>query len=236
MTKKMFSKKMALTATACAAALALTAVPAASAVTYVDETEPNDTIMTADSVGVGERVCAILTYSQDVDWYKISVPVAGDYTLSYVSNNDAGSKYINYYDNDRDERAYGYITTSNFATQRITRTLPAGVAYVKISRPQYNSGSDWQYELQLDYNPSTPALHTPKTTKTTLSAGWSKVKNATGYQVKVGGKTYKTSSNSIKVSGLKSKKIQSVKVRAYTTLEGKTFYGNWSVTKKVRTK
>lgn len=235
MTKKMFSKKMALAATACAAALALTAVPAASAVTY-EGVEPNGLIGTAESVGLGERVCGVLEHDEDNDWYRINVPVYGSYTLKYVSDNAAGwYQCINFYNNNRDKLLDTTVTTDHYSMRYATYTLPAGVAYVQVERGS-SSSTDWQYELELDYNTGTPALGTPKTSKTTLSASWSKVKNATGYQVKVGGKTYKTSTNSVRVSGLKSKKTQSVKVRAYTTLEGKTFYGNWSVTKKVRTK
>ena len=236
MTKKMFSKKMALTAAACAAALALTAVPAASAATCVDETEPNNLIGNATPVKVGDTLCGVLDSNESNDWFKINTPVAGQYTLDFYSNNPAGYyQKVTLYDNSRNEIYYILPHTSNYSRNWIRATLPAGVAYVQVSR-EYNNDNDWQYELKLNYNPSTPALHAPKTTKTTLSASWSKVSNATGYQVKVGGKTYKTSSNKIKVTGLKSKKTKSVMVRAYSTLDGNTFYGDWSATRTVRTK
>ena len=67
-----------------------------------------------------------------------------------------------------------------------------------------------------------------------VTVKYKKVKGAAGYQVQVGSKKKTTTKTTLTVSGLKSGKKVSVKVRAYT--KGKKMYGAWSKTKKVKVK
>ena len=80
--------------------------------------------------------------------------------------------------------------------------------------------------------------------KKKLNVTWKKISGVTGYEVKVatnskltkGKKTVTVKKNKVTIKMLKSKKKYYVKVRAYKTLNGNTYYGKWSkvVKKKVR--
>ncbi|MDD6021779.1 MAG: fibronectin type III domain-containing protein [Oscillospiraceae bacterium] len=69
-------------------------------------------------------------------------------------------------------------------------------------------------------------------TKTTLTVGWSKVKNADGYTVNITGtnfsKTVNTSKNSYKFTGLSKNTRYTVKVRAFINCCGKSRPGSYS--------
>ena len=49
-------------------------------------------------------------------------------------------------------------------------------------------------------------------------------------------KYYTVTATSKKFTKLKSKKYHQMKVRAYKVIDGKKYYGAWSIVKKVRTK
>ena len=83
--------------------------------------------------------------------------------------------------------------------------------------------------------------------KKTLTVQWKKLTGVTGYQIQTGlnkkftkgKKTYtvkkaKTTKKTIKK--LKSKKKYFVRIRAYKTVNGKKYYGNWSKAKNVKVK
>lgn len=79
--------------------------------------------------------------------------------------------------------------------------------------------------------------------KKTVKATWKKSTGVSGYQVQIcakktfkGAKTVSTKAVSKSFTGLKSKKIYYVRVRAFKTLGGKKYYGAWSVIKKVKAK
>lgn len=81
-----------------------------------------------------------------------------------------------------------------------------------------------------------------KAKKKSLKVTWNKVNKATGYQYAYKtkkAKKYKykkTTLTSVKIKKLKSNKKYSVKVRAYTKVNGKNVYGSWSNVKSVKTK
>ena len=81
-----------------------------------------------------------------------------------------------------------------------------------------------------------------KSLKRTVKISWAKVSGAKGYQVKwATNKNFKkakykfTSKRKITLKKLKKKKYF-VKVRAYKTINGNTYYGKWSKTVKVKVK
>ncbi|MDD6650572.1 MAG: BspA family leucine-rich repeat surface protein [Eggerthellales bacterium] len=92
-----------------------------------------------------------------------------------------------------------------------------------------------------------PTNYTPTSYSKALKAKWKKVSGVTGYKVTIatnskftkGKKTYTvkgSSATSKKVTKLKAKTKYYVKVQAYKTVAGKTFYGSWSSVKTVKTK
>ena len=92
-----------------------------------------------------------------------------------------------------------------------------------------------------------PTLLKPKAYKKSFTAKWNKVSGITGYQVqyalnskftksKKTVKITKAATVSKKVSKLKTKKKYYIRIRAYKTVGGKTYYSAWSKTKTVTTK
>ncbi|MBQ9156354.1 MAG: DUF1542 domain-containing protein [Eubacterium sp.] len=94
------------------------------------------------------------------------------------------------------------------------------------------------------------AIKAPKAAKKAITVNWTAVKKSkkiTGYQVNyaLNKKFTKSAKNklvkgyskkSLKVKKLKAKKTYYVRVRTYTKISGKTYYGKWSAVKKVKTK
>ena len=88
-------------------------------------------------------------------------------------------------------------------------------------------------------------LTSVKGRKKLLKTKWNKLGGVTGYQLqystskKFKKKTTKnkyTSKNALNIKKLKAKKKYFVRVRAYKTVNGKTYYGNWSNVKSAKTK
>ena len=82
-----------------------------------------------------------------------------------------------------------------------------------------------------------------KAKKKKLNVKWKKVSGATGYEVMYaknnkfkGKKTVTVKKNKVTLKKLKPKKKYFVKVRAYKTINGNTYYGKWSKTVKVKVK
>lgn len=72
--------------------------------------------------------------------------------------------------------------------------------------------------------------------KKAVKVKWKKIDGVAGYQVAVGKKKKMAANNSLKIKKLKKKKKYAVKVRAYTVVDGKNVYGQWSKVKKVKIK
>ncbi len=93
-----------------------------------------------------------------------------------------------------------------------------------------------------EINPAKVAVKKPKAGKRKITVGYGAVRGGVKYRIackqKGSGKwKYTTSTKTAKViKKLKTKKYYYVKVRAYKIVKGKTYYGMWSLTKKVRVK
>ena len=93
------------------------------------------------------------------------------------------------------------------------------------------------------YKPANPKLLKIKAKKKSLSVSWSKVKKASGYQIRYYQKNKKNKSikykktkyRKIKLRKLKRKTRYIVQVRAYRVVSGKKYYSPWR-TKTVKTK
>ena len=160
---------------------------------------------------------------------------------------------------DRDEDADGYVFKVNGAVKEPKATL-SGFTYVDEAA---QVGETYKFEVQpyvlykgqqingkLFKTTVVPKVKLSKGVITSLKKGtksfrvkWKKVSGASGYQVsyKTGKTTKKKTVNggskkSLKVTGLKSGKKYTVKVRAWKTVNGKKYYGKWSAAKKVTVK
>ena len=120
----------------------------------------------------------------------------------------------------------------------------SGYATVTIKGIGYYTGS---ISRSFTIKPKTAKLKKVKKGKKKFTAKWKKLSDISGYQVMYArDKKFKKSKKSVTVadsnasstvvSKLKKKKTYYVRVRGYKIVSGKTIYGNWSKTKKVKVK
>lgn len=133
------------------------------------------------------------------------------------------------------------------------RVTYSGNRNVGIAKGKITLAGNYSGKAAFTFKITAPSVPTETVKK--LSAGkqlftvyWTKLvsSKATGYQVryataksmkKAKVKTVsKVSTNKLRVKKLKAGKAYYVQVRAYKKIGGKTFYGAWSVTKRVKTK
>ncbi len=137
-------------------------------------------------------------------------------------------------------------TTSYTFSANVKKTYYVRVrSYKKVGKTYYYGA--YSTGKKVTAKPATVKLSssTKSTSKKTLTVKWTKVANASGYQVTYstksnfkGAKTVNVSykSSSKKLTKLSSKKKYYVKVRAYTTISGKKYYGSYSSKKTVKVK
>lgn len=137
-------------------------------------------------------------------------------------------------------------TTSYTFSANVKKTYYVRVrSYKKVGKTYYYGA--YSTGKKVTAKPATVKLSssTKSTSKKTLTVKWTKVTNASGYQVTYstksnfkGAKTVNVSykSSSKKLTKLTSKKKYYVKVRAYTTISGKKYYGSYSSKKTVKVK
>ena len=163
------------------------------------------------------------------------------------------------------EKAFGYFRNTeevdDLILQKITNFKI--YCYAGTAGEKYAKDNDFEYEILPDTTPNTNNKSNTKASKTKtaikpakvtkvkltdkkrkLNVSWKKVSGATGYEVKSATnnkftknkKTVTVKKNKITLKRLKSKKKYFVKVRAYKTVNGSTYYGKWSkvVKKKIR--
>lgn len=122
-------------------------------------------------------------------------------------------------------------------------TLPAGTYYFVMSLNSSGSGKG-SYTFKLDYEVGTPTITSIKNSRTKkMTVKWEKVSGAKGYELQytkdknfksgVTKKTLKASAGSASYSKLTKGKTYYVRVRAYTTVNGKNKYSGWSSKKSV---
>lgn len=101
-------------------------------------------------------------------------------------------------------------------------------------------------ELYFIITPPKMKVPTVKAGKGTLQISWGKEKNVKGYELQVStSKTFQSDlqkwvlnsgEKSKKISDLKNKKNYYVRIRAYSIIGNKKYYGDWSTVKMVKTK
>ncbi|MDO4555821.1 MAG: DUF6273 domain-containing protein [Lachnospiraceae bacterium] len=130
----------------------------------------------------------------------------------------------------------GKVTVKNYGQTTITITAAAKGSYDSATK-----------KITIKVVPKKMTLKkVTSTKKKRLTSQWTKDNSVTGYQMflstyknfKKGTyeRTYKASASKMNLTGLKSKKIYYVKIRAYKKVGTKNYFGPWSSTKKVKIK
>ena len=188
---------------------------------------------------------------------KQSVPSSAKFTSSkkikvaWSKDTTATGYQVQYSTSSKFSKATTKWITSNKTTSYSFSANVKNTYYVRV-RSYKKVGKTYYYGsyssgLKVTAKPATVKLtsSTKSTSKKTLTVKWSKVANASGYQVtyskKSSFKGAKTVSVSYKSSSKKLTKLSSgtkyyVKVRAYTTISGKKYYGSYSSKKTVKVK
>lgn len=164
-------------------------------------------------------------------------------------NTDEAKKWLDLLD----DNSISYFAWSLSNKDETASLLKAGTSKKSgWTKSQLSSAGKWvfnQYnkrsgKSETSYEPAKVKKVTLKNVKgKKMKVTIKKVSNATGYQIKYStkktfknAKTVKTTKTSYTIKKLKKKKTYYVKVRAYRTVDGKTYYGSYSSVKKIKIK
>lgn len=114
------------------------------------------------------------------------------------------------------------------------------VPYVNVDGTKYNSSDNSTSSIHTLKKLSTPNISKYASSK--VKVGWSNIEGETGYQISKSTSkngtnvvsTYRTSSARSKIISAARGKTYYYKVRAYKTIDGKTYYAPWSNVKSYR--
>ncbi|OPX45544.1 hypothetical protein CLHUN_09200 [Ruminiclostridium hungatei] len=125
----------------------------------VYETESNDSTGTANTISAGDTVYGKISFDKDNDYYKLRL-TAGTSTTFSLSNIPGGCDYdlILY---DANGSIIGSSTAFGNTSEKITRTLSAGLYYINVKG--YSGTSSSNYTLTVSGSgsttPTTPPVH-----------------------------------------------------------------------------
>jgi hypothetical protein len=105
--------------------------------TTPDNFEPNNTQKDAGQLTLGHQVSANLSAANDQDWYKITIPSRGQYTISFTPDGAAGATVVN------GSSSKGVVSLNGVGQANkafvMVLTLDAGTTLIKISDSQLKS-------------------------------------------------------------------------------------------------
>lgn len=134
------------------------------------ETEPNNTIVKADSKPVNTQLSGAINDS-DVDWYKFTLNKAGTVNISYAHEYGSFTNDITVYtyDGSSKKQKFSFFIMEN--AERASSgnyNLSAGTYYICIEKGDYVSTSDnCHYNFKIGYSAQTTTTTKKKTTTTT---------------------------------------------------------------------
>ena len=213
------------------------------------ETESNKTLLTADSISVGDPIMGSLMESNDVDYYAVDIVQAGYYSIAFEhAAVTKGEWKISIVDNTGNDVDYFFSSLSDTKSNKNFVNLASGRYYIMVEKRSYSDLSTTDYSLTVS-----PAViqnvHISKVTKPKkkqLKVTWKKVSNVTGYEISIarnkkftkGVKTVNVAAAKSKYTfkKLKSKKTYYVRMRAYVLEDNKYYYGEYSTCKKIKVK
>ena len=186
------------------------------------------------------QTCTGCTYEKSIEKYYAPKTLSLSYT-SCVYNAKQKKPKVTVKD-----RKGNKISSSNYTVKYKNNTKP-GMATVTVTfKGSKYSGSMTKTFIIKPKKTTISSVTSPKSKK--LVVKWKKDANVSGYQIAYSTSTKFTKSttkyvtvNNAKIvqksiTGLKSGKKYSVKVRAFKTIDGKKKYGAWSSTKTVKVK
>ena len=133
------------------------------------ETEPNNTIVKADTKYVNSQIYGAIDDS-DVDWYKFSLSKAGSVNISYTHDYGSFNNDITVYtyNGSSQKQKFSFFISENAEKASSGNySLAAGTYYICVKKGDYVSTSDiCHYNFKINYTQQTTTT-TKKTTTTT---------------------------------------------------------------------
>ena len=205
------------------------------------EDKEADTMGEASNISIGKKIVASSDGDLDNDYFRFVPTVTGNYKL-YAKNNSMSDSFKFKLISSSEEELYSsyYVHKNNEAVTGVK--LQAGCTYYIKIEGYYGTGTYQFYVKQI--NPSKVGKLTLKTIPYTgISSKWSKVKDATAYEIQLSTSknfstynSYTTSTTKYDSKYLLAKKKYYVRVRAYVEINGEKYYGAYSSVKSIKTK
>ncbi|MBR3552673.1 MAG: fibronectin type III domain-containing protein [Clostridia bacterium] len=194
------------------------------------EIENNDKRENADRISLFEKVNGIFNNSDDLDWYRISIPINGKFTIAWSSNYPVLVKLYR-------TLADGTISFENENSNGKIESMNSGntVYYLRLSQ-RYNSSPTFYYSFSVTSEIPTPDTFKASSTTTVNKLKWSKVNGATGYvlyRYNPSTKKYKkltalgADTTSYKVTDLKPGREYTYAIRTYRKENGKNYFSEF---------
>ena len=191
------------------------------------EKENNDYRDSADQIGVFAEVTGIINVEDDIDWYKVTIPVSGKFSVTRSSNKYLEMKLYRVLPN-------GTISLENETYGNTIQYINSGSAEYYISVT--SSYESFYYTINVSCDIPTPSSFKAKQTTNSIKLNWSRVSGITGYVLyryspnskkytKIANLGSKTTSYSI--TGLKAGKEYTYAIRSCYKANGKIHYSDY---------
>lgn len=205
-----------------------------------------DSWESAKKIVEGKTLQGSLDGAYDNDYYKFVVPENGTYEI-YAKNLSIASKtYFGVYSSSEElmgDRTYIGKNEDGYIHLKCTK---GDVYYLRYcyQYSDYQESDFGNYKIYVkNIKPSKIKRINVKNTKSKeVKISWSKISDASGYEVQTAtdkkftnSKTFDESDANIKLYS-RSKGTFYVRIRAYKTIDGTTYYGNYSSIKKIKFK
>lgn len=208
----------------------------------INEVEPNDDLVTAETLGIGAKKKALITLGGDVDTYKIQVEKKR--FLTFVINSDIQNYQWTLYN-----RKYEQIKTLTFTLQQdqtknnmsYTCEMPVGTYYFQVKSA--NSTGVYDVAVNNTVAPKKTTITKHKTTRNSSTSSnvqiwWKSISGIDGYEVYISnsssfkGATPQNVTDRTTTFSIEKGKRYYVRIRSYKkTGDGKMLYSAFSTKK-----
>ena len=214
----------------------------------LSESEPNNSMGTADKIHANEWVYGKNDANGVGDYFKFELPASGTVVFQFAStkaydtwNSHGFLVYDKYH---RCVASANFYQTNTAIDSIVPTRLSKGTYYIGIDDFSYEAYRNHPYKFKVKYSFAGASVTKVTSAKAKFTARWSKVSGAVAYQVRYstaksmsGAKTLNVSKGaSAKTVKVKAKKTYYVQVRVAKKAGGKTYWSTWSAKKAVRTK
>lgn len=225
----------------------------------------NDTMATSSEITVGKQYKGVLAQNDDKDYYKFTLTDPSNLTVNITNATDDYLKY-SIYDSLGNQSYYNSVSgKADDTIQLAAGTYYLAITKDDYRIKAIGSYNFSLSAVKIVEKPSTTTVNKPATTKTRITkpkkvtiksmknkahrkiiVKWKKLCGVSGYKLQFSNKKnfkkiimsgkYSSRTSSASYVNAKKKKTYYVRVRAYIKNGSRTYYGDWSKTKKIKVK